>query len=309
MLGYILPEKPELKIREYEMYSGYYCGICKSIGKRYGQFPRFTLSYDSVLLALVLAGIQPDSETIRTERCIVNPMKKRNIVYDNEAIDYAADLMLILAYYKLKDDYQDDKKISAALGTALMQGSFRKLKRNKPEKCNRIEEYLAQLTQLEKEKCASIDPAAEPFAKLMEEVFEGESLFLESIENQEEIRLAYRKMGYHLGKWIYLIDAFDDISENAKSGSYNPLINQFQYDCQGRETVEEFKTKIAMRVEFNLMMYLTEIAEAYGKLKIEKNNGLVENIIYFGLQRKTEEVLGKNKVNDEKGDINNGKSV
>lgn len=301
MLGYILPEKPELKVREYEMYQGYYCGICKSIGKRYGQIPRFTLSYDAVLLALLLAGINPDLETIRTNRCIVNPFKKRNIVYENSAIDYAADLMLILAYYKLKDDFQDEKKITAALGTSVMKRSFKKLIKTKEEKCNIALKRLEELAALEKEGCDSIDPAAEPFAKLMEEVFDGENLLKNSSENHEDIRLAYRKIGYHLGKWIYLIDAFDDIEDNAKSGSYNPLINQFKYDAKGEESIEEFKARISERTEFNLMCYLAEIARAYEMLDMKKNQGLIENIIYFGLHRKTEEVLGKNKITEEKG--------
>ncbi|WP_027399316.1 DUF5685 family protein [Anaerovorax odorimutans] len=302
MLGYILPEKPELKVREYEMYSGYYCGICKSIGKRYGQIPRFTLSYDSVLLALILGGINSDAETIRTERCIVNPLKKRNIVYDNKAIDYAADLMLILAYFKLKDDFKDEKKITAALGSVLMKSSFKKILKNRSEKCNITKERLTELSILEKDNCDNIDPAAEPFAKLMEEVFDGESIFAEDKENDENVRLAFRKMGYHLGKWIYLIDAFDDIEDNAKNKVYNPLINQFKYDYKSKETIEEFKARIANRVEFNLMCYLAEVAKAYENLNIKKNKGLIENIIYFGLHRKTEEVLGINKSTDEKGE-------
>ena len=47
MLGYVKIDKGELKVREYEVYCGYYCGICKSIGRRYGQLPRMALSYDA----------------------------------------------------------------------------------------------------------------------------------------------------------------------------------------------------------------------------------------------------------------------
>ena len=37
MLGYVKIDKGELKVREYEVYTGYYCGVCKYIGRRYGQ--------------------------------------------------------------------------------------------------------------------------------------------------------------------------------------------------------------------------------------------------------------------------------
>ena len=57
MLGYVKIDKGELKVREYEVYCGYYCGICKSIGRRYGQLPRMALSYDAAFLAILLASI------------------------------------------------------------------------------------------------------------------------------------------------------------------------------------------------------------------------------------------------------------
>ena len=168
MLGYIKPDKPDLKIKEFEIYSGYYCGICKSIARRYGQLPRLALNYDSVFLAILIAGIDPAREHIKTERCIVHPVQKRTIIYDSKEIDYAADILLLLAYYKLKDDFQDEGSKKAALGAALMKGTYKKLKETSPEKCTYVEEQLKELTRLEKEKCASIDRSAEPFAKLMD---------------------------------------------------------------------------------------------------------------------------------------------
>jgi len=134
MLGYIKPDKPELKIKEFEIYSGYYCGICKSISKRYGQLPRLALNYDSVFLAILLAGISSAREQIQIERCFVHPAKKRTIIYDNPEIDYAADILLLLAYYKLKDDYQDEGSKKAAIGSVLMKGTLKKLERTADER-------------------------------------------------------------------------------------------------------------------------------------------------------------------------------
>ena len=290
MLGYVKPDKPELKIKEYELYSGYYCGICKSIGKRYGQLPRLALNYDSVFLAILIAGIRIETEHIEIERCFVHPTKKRTIIYDSPEIDYAADILLLLAYYKLKDDYQDEKSIKAAIGTALMKGTFKSLMETAPEKCAYVKDQLNELTRLESEKCPSIDRSAEPFAKLMEEVFDYPGW---EKENAAELSQIFRRIGYHLGKWIYLIDAYDDIEDNLKEKSFNPLIIQFEFDSK-KESVDEFKERIRERVERNLVLYLAEIAESCNKLKFEKNQGLIENILYFGLMRKTEEILQAN---------------
>jgi hypothetical protein len=289
MLGYITPDKPELKIKEYEVYGGYYCGICKSIGRRYGQIPRLVLSYDSVFLALILAGINPNQDHIKVERCIVHPMKKRSIVYDNPEIDYAADILLLLAYFKMKDDYQDEKKKKAAVGAILLRRVFKSLSASKKEKCRIVKDKLEELSALEKEKCPSIDRSAEPFAKLMEEVFDT--------GDQEDLRQVYRRIGYHIGKWIYLVDAFDDIEDNDKNNAYNPLICQFGY-LPEKETAEEFRNRIRERVERNLLLYLAEIAKSCEQLNFEKNKGLIENIIYFGLMRKTEEILQKGNKKD-----------
>ncbi|MDD4566157.1 MAG: DUF5685 family protein [Eubacteriales bacterium] len=295
MLGYVKPDRPELKIKEFELYSGYYCGICKSIARRYGQLPRLVLNYDSVFLAILIAGMNPDSEHIKFERCIIHASKKRTIVYDSKEIDYAADILLLLAYYKLKDDYQDEKSKIAALGTVLLQGTFNRLLKTIPEKCDYVKEQLNILSHLEAEKCPSIDRSAEPFAKLMEEVFDytdwNEYIDKEAKAEAEDRSKIFRRIGYHIGKWIYLIDAYDDINEDIKKNTFNPLIIQFKYS--EKETEVEFKARIKERVERNLILYLAEIAKCCSQLKFEKNQGLIENIIYFGLMRMTEDVLKK----------------
>ncbi|HWQ79651.1 MAG TPA: DUF5685 family protein [Anaerovoracaceae bacterium] len=288
MLGYIKPDKPELKIKEFEIYGGYYCGICKSIGRRYGQFPRLALNYDSVFLAILTAAVSTDAEHIEIERCVIHPAKKRTILYDSPEIDYAADILLLLAYYKLKDDYRDDRSLKSAAAAALMGGTFHKLSDSVPEKCAYVRERLRELTRLEDENCPSIDRSAEPFAKLMEEVFDYPGLKKE--ENAAELSQIFRRIGYHLGKWIYLIDAYDDIDDDLKKKSFNPLPIQFEFD-PAKESVSQFKERIRERVERNLMLYLAEIAKGCGLLKLEKNQGLIENILYFGLMRKTEEIL------------------
>lgn len=301
MLGYIKPDKPELKFKEFEIYSGYYCGICKSIARRYGQFPRLALSYDSVFLAILIAGISKDREHFKIQRCAVHPAKKRTILYDSVEVDYAADILLLLAYYKLKDDVRDERNTKAALGAALMKGTFKKLLNNVPRQCACVEERLNELSRLEDEGCPSIDRSAEPFAKLMEEVFDYPGWDGETNPDTEALSGIFRRIGYHLGKWIYLIDAYDDIEDNLKEKSFNPLILQFEFD-PAKETVAEFRARIRERVERNLVLYLAEIAECCRHLKFEKNQGLIENILYFGLMRKTEEIL-------KKGTENNAESI
>jgi hypothetical protein len=294
MLGYIVPEKPELKLKEYDIYSSYYCGICKSIGIRFGQLPRLSLSYDSVFLALILATVYDLAEVKISERCIVHPVKQKPFIKNNVAVDYAADMHLVLMYYKLLDDYRDEHHPGAAVGAAFMKRTWKKLALAYPEKCRIIRVQLDELSAIEKAKTPSIDKSSEPFAKIMETIF-SQSLLSEEMEVPATM-LVLSRVGYHIGKWLYLIDAFDDLEDNAKSGAYNPLIYQFDFGKNGQESITEFRERIKERVEFNLVYYLAELSKAFDLLDIRKNKELIENIIYLGLLRKTEQVIMKGSI-------------
>lgn len=315
MLGYVKVEKGELKVREYEIYSGYYCGICKSIGKRYGQLPRMALSYDAAFLAVLLASLDETPDAPCQEHCIASPVKKKTIIR-NRAIDYAGDVMLLLAWYKLLDDAHDEGKFSAKATTVFLKSIYKKLRSQYDRLCSDMEMHLAELRELEESKCDSIDMAAEAFAKIMEDIFSegarivygepaptgssechGESWII-SPDTPKNTAAAQPKapqqtlaeIGYHMGKWIYLIDAVDDIAENIRSGAYNPLLFRFTYDAE-TETPESFKTRIEEQLRFNLFHYLAVISNCTAALDIRKNQGIIDNIIYFGLNRKTEEIL------------------
>lgn len=273
-----------MKIKEYELFRAYYCGVCKSLGKRYGQLKRFLLNYDSTFLAVLLSSVAGEIPVVKRETCIAHPVTKRHVVKENGIIDYASDINVLLAYYNFKDDVQDEKVILPYAGTILLKRAVKKLKRKYGAKCDIIEAKLKELSKLEKEHCASMDMAAEPFAKLMEEVTAYERLCTD-----KKINEILRWIGYNLGKWIYILDAYDDISDDVRENSYNPLICQFEY---GGGDINAFKEKIRERVEFNLTYSLNQIAGAFKLLEVKNNRGILENIIYMGMLRKTEKILG-----------------
>ncbi len=316
MLGYVQIYKPDLKVREYEVYCGYYCGICKYIGKSYGQLPRMSLSYDAAFLAVLLDSVIDKPDEPAQEHCVAHHIKKRTVIR-NESIEYAGDLMLILAWYKLLDDANDEGKTSAKAAALLLRSIYKKLEAKHPSLCKGISENLANLSALENDKCASLDEAAEAFAKIMEVMFrEGAAENCAGAQTDcgdaAENRELFGQIGYHMGKWIYLIDAMDDIEENVESGAYNPLIYRFDFrgcvsgdEALAGETIAEFKARIHDRVEFNLFHYLAVMNEKIQQLDIKKNKGIIENVIYFGMNRKTEEILGNiRKTDDNKEDMN-----
>lgn len=285
MFGYILPEKSELKVREYEMFRAFYCGVCKSIGCRHGQIPRTVLNYDCTFLALLLSSISDTNIKLRQERCIAHPASKRHIIRESDIINYASDMNVILAYYQLSDKWKDDRSAAAVSAMLLIKPSFKKLKRKYKEKCVIIEQRLNELSDIEKSNVDSMDMAAEPFAKLMEEIMAYEPLC--RIENREK---ALKWIGYNIGKWIYILDAYDDIEKDIKRKAYNPFLRKYAYDGGN---IEEYKNKFKSEVEFTLTYSLGQIAKAYELLEKKDNAAIVENIIYMGMLRKTENILSK----------------
>lgn len=283
MFGYILPEKPELKIREYELFRAYYCGVCKSIGKRHGQLSRLALNYDSTFLAILISALTNEKVLIKSERCLAHPVIKRSAIKNNQIVDYASDINIILAYYKLKDNWKDEKSAVSAVLMLLLNNAFKKLRKRYLLKCDLIEKRLSELSVLEEEKCSSMDAAAEPFAKLMEEITAYEPVCLD--KKHEKI---LRWIGYNLGKWIYILDAYDDLKDDIHKKNYNSLIYQYNYSG---EDIDIFRSRIRDKVEFNLTFSLNQIAKAFELLNVNNNKGLLENIIYMGMLRKTENIL------------------
>jgi hypothetical protein len=293
MFGYILPEKPELKIKDYELFRAYYCGVCKSIGKRWGQIPRLVLSYDTVFLAVLLSVSIDEDPAISREACILHPFRKKMIIKRNDVVDYVSDMNVILAYYNLLDKIKDEGSIKARAGMAGIGRAFGKLKKKYEKKCDIIEQRLDELAVLEADKCDSIDRACEPFAKILEEVFT-----YEIFRGNDKIMPVLGWIGYNTGKWIYIMDAFDDIEDNIKRDNYNPLL--YQYEYKDGENPDDFKARIRDRVEFVCTYCLDRIAKAYELLEVKRNSGIMENIVYMGMLRKTEQITAILNSNDVK---------
>src|SRR5690554_730760 len=285
MFGYITPEKPELKIREYEIFRAYYCAICKEMGRKCGHVSRFTLSYDATFLAMLLASVNAEEDLIRTERCPVHPMKKRAVIISNRSVTgYAADVNVLLAYYNLKDDIRDDGSLKYRTACTFLRWAARNAGKRQPAVLESIKDMVEKLQIIEKQKCSSMDKASEPFANMMS-VLLSQRKDLIGEKNIE----ALKWIGYNIGKWLYIIDACDDLEKDMRSGNYNPLVCMFGGEDIGIDAV---RSKMHERVEFSLTYTLSETAKAVGLLEINKNRGIIENIVYMGMLRITEKILG-----------------
>lgn len=217
MFGYVKPFAPDLYVREYELYRAVYCGICKSMHRRTGFFSSFTLSYDSVFLALVRMLYGDRDIKVKKARCLANPFRRRKIVAENPAIEYTARVCAILIYEKLRDDLHDGGFLKKCRSLLLLPyAAYAKRRANLPLLSASVRDALSRLSALEREGVASVDAPATVFGELLGEVF--------AYGMKEEDRETLYDIGHALGRYIYAADAAEDYPDDVKGKSYNPYV-------------------------------------------------------------------------------------
>lgn len=264
MFGYVKLAKDELKVREYNVYKSYYCGLCKTLKSEYGYLSRFGLNYDSVFLALLLSSVTNDDYDCKNEICIAHPTKKTPIMVKNDSLSYSAAVMMILALLKLEDDIRDEKSIKAAITYCLLIGAKRKVKKRYGELYSVCREQINKLSNLENNMCKNIDELSDCFANLLKILFAPDYIEDESVSRI----LSY--MGYMLGRFIYILDAYEDIEKDKKTNSFNPF--NLSNDTLNKDEVYDI-------LSFNL----SSMASSYELLNLKINKPILDNIIYLGL--------------------------
>jgi len=240
MLGYIKPAYGELRVREHEFYRAAYCGLCRSMGKCTGCASRMTLSYDFVFLALVRMALSGDVSDIRSGRCMAHPLKKRAYLKGNPSLDYSACAAAVLMDGKIRDDIADERGIRRTAARMLRPFTKHSLKRSGlSELSHTVNGELEGLSALEREHSSDIDAAADCFGRLLGAV----TAF--GLEGMEE-RISY-EIGRYTGRFIYVIDAADDMAKDAKKGRYNPLLEAYGEDALEVRTVGDHKGRSCVR--------------------------------------------------------------
>lgn len=289
MFGYIRPMKPQLKFCEYDLYRGIYCGLCKEMGRQFGLSLRFTLSYDFVFLTLLLASFRSDGSGLRLvpERCIAHPLKKNLcacFVPEKEdefqnPFTYPAAAAVISLWHKLQDDRSDAgflKKAFAGCSLVLFQSAYQKAQKLYPDLANTVEIQMKRQAQLETEKIASIDQAADPTAQIT-------AALLEHAGFSGSQKRVMSRFGYLLGRYIYFADALDDLQQDFQNHNYNPLL--LLPDIQKKDELLPMENLRQFALD-QILLTLGDLANAYVLLdiKCQYMRPVLDNIVYLGLR-------------------------
>ncbi|MGN0174288.1 MAG: DUF5685 family protein [Acutalibacteraceae bacterium] len=284
MFGYVKAYKPELKIAEYDTYKAVYCSLCRQLGKDYGIFAKFILSYDFVFLAMLKLGLQDECCGYTKMRCPFNPLKKcMRLEKKSDALEFSAACLIIMFYYKLLDDMKDNG-IKGKLRSGILFPFFNHYRKKARKKFADIDDKLSELiraqTNIENSESCSVDMAAEPTAKMLEYIFSYGC-------SQDVQKRVLSRVGYLSGKWVYLIDALDDLKEDLKKSSYNPFIKRYELK-NGDDLGEAVKNSVSLINNCNV-----ELANTFELLDFKRYKTILSNIIYLGLPDQLKKVTDK----------------
>ncbi len=283
MFGYIRPLKPELKVKEYQSYNAVYCGFCKALGNS-GALLRMTLSYDFTFFCLLSLSLKNDFCGFETCRCPVKLFSKKPCVKQSKSLDYAADLAVLMLHGKILDNISDKEHvISSRLLMLYLKPKYKKIAKRLPYEARAVLDYIKAQASVESEN-GSIDASCHPTASLL-------ALFFKKLSDDEEQVSYLERLGYVLGRWIYLLDALDDLETDIKKGNFNPLKN---------ENREE--------IICSLNVCISEAIESLSSLKLYHFKPILENIIFLGLDNTQKAVLNYKNKKERKRALN-GKSL
>ncbi len=258
MFGFVIATLPTLSEEEKERYRSVYCGLCHSLKDNYGQISRAALSYDLAFYILLGNSLNEPPETQRSIHCPAHPTRLTPLA-QSSVTERAADLTIALAYHKCLDDIADDHNMTARAGEHLLAKAYQKARTRIPTICEAIEQSMAAIRLIEADPNSSPDAAAAEFGTLMGAIFSADAgYWTETME----------QFGYHLGRFIYLMDAAVDKEKDAKNGSYNPFAN---LDL----TAQDMKTLLAI--------IIGEATHSFEQLPLEQDLHLMRNILYGGV--------------------------
>lgn len=278
MFGYVVMNKPEIRFKDFDLYRSFYCGLCRELREKYGISGQITLTYDMTFVVVLLSALYEPLTQKGTTRCVIHPVC-RQPVRKNAATEYGADMNVLLTYYKCMDDWEDEKKFAALGYGKILQRKNNQLSYRYPEKAEKIRKLLEELSQMEKAGETDIDKMSGCFGRIMEEIFAWKTDVWEG---------SLRRMGFYLGKFIYILDAYDDVEKDVKNGNYNPFAEKY--------IMKGFNEQVRQL----LIMMMAQTCREFEKLPIIKYTDILRNILYSGVWCRFEAIARKRREAGEK---------
>ncbi|MCR4732852.1 MAG: DUF5685 family protein [Lachnospiraceae bacterium] len=263
MFGYIHANRQEMSEPDQKTYKTYYCGLCQALKRAAGMKGQILLNYDVTFLCILLSSLYEIENKEEVFGCKVHPLSKK-CGYISPVIDYGAAMNILLGYHNLMDDYLDNGNRKKKSLADSLRKFYDKIAKQYPRQSSAIEEFMQKTRAAEAHHEENIDVLSGYTGEMLSQIF---------LWKEDEWKEELMNIGFYLGKFIYLMDAYEDREEDDRHGRFNPLILKYR-ECQA--CYEAF-------MEQSLTSLVEQAARSFERLPILENASILRNVLYSGI--------------------------
>ena len=261
MFGYVLLNRKDATKDEVKKYRMYYCGLCQSLSQEYGKKGEKRLSFDMTFLYLLLSDLYNEDGKESHVKCTIHPIKGRDVLI-NPIGKYCADMQVLLSYSMAEDNISDEKSHKDIEFKKHFSKEIKTIEEKYPVQFITAEDNVKKQIELEKSRCSDILTLSIPSSNILGAIFSPyEDCWSEKL----------KALGMAIGRFIYILDAFDDLKKDEKRGTFNPL--------ESIKDESDFKNKVRSLLEWAA----SDAAVILEKLPLDENLSILRNIIYSGI--------------------------
>lgn len=260
MFEYIKNNKKEWSGTDRYIYKKYFNGINYSLKKKIGQKSQTFLNIDMTFLAILLSGIYEPKEKVEIFNSHFPPFKKHKRI-NSIIIDYVSDMYILLGYYKLYAEYMYTGNILKKRKADSIKPYLNKIKDKYERQIDVIEKSFMKFHEAEKSGEDNLSLVSNFNGEMYQSIF----LYKENDRWSKDLS----DMGFAIGKFLYILNSYEDIEHDIKIKKYNPIVKSKRF------YKVNFETFIRQLIETELKC----VRDCFNKMPIEKNYDVLNNIL------------------------------
>jgi len=258
--------------------SAAYCGLCQQLRQDYGLLWALLANHEATLVSLLIAAQRDEPPRLEgSTRCPVYAyMRRETTLDDGGALGFAAALSVLMAEEKLLDLARDDRSLLARLATHVLgKAPNRAMGVLEAGGLPRgvVERSRAAQRHIEQSRSASLEAALDPLGNICGAAFSRTSHIAGNAGNAETLR----RLGSSIGRIVALADACEDLSQDRRTGSYNPLVARWNVAKAGPLPVE-----IMQEVSGQIVRDMGSMRRSLQRLRLVWMADIVSNIVSRG---------------------------
>ena len=201
-----------------------YCDLCGSVSSLYGVSKRLLVVYDVATLSWLFYGGNKHDNVYPSFNCVKGGVLLRRNAKPEGVRKFLASFSVLAASVKLFDDRSDNPGLTSDLKAKFAEKAYNDALLHAEEtgfNAAEIRGELSNQSALEARRESDLILASEPTARCY-----GKAARIIASHTDDSSISAQdaESIGEYVGRWVHIIDAFRDRTEDAASQHYNPFL-------------------------------------------------------------------------------------